>query len=357
MRPTLLTVLGVVLTAGMTQAQPVLTWTPMPRQWPIARLEAPMAYDSANQRVVVFNGYDHGYNRYNEVWEYYPAYQAWYHATPSSGAAPVPRSGSTVAYDSARGRMLLFGGLDDARGYLGDTWEWDCNVRTWTQVATGGTPGVNKPTPRQGVRMAYDAAGDRYVLFGGVDANQFYKDTWTFNPSTRTWSLLSATVSSGNGRLLRGRTFHAMSFAGGPNRLFLFGGLGFDNDFPYPGGTGAVKNFEDVWELVGTVWTDRTPSGVQAGNQGGCATASACPGRPATGRWPTTRPATGWSRRAAGSRPPSATCRPPTLSPCPATPGAWSAAPSAATSTPRSVTATTWSTPAWSRGWSCTGAT
>ena len=267
------------LVAGVAQAQPVLTWTPMPRQWPIARLEAPMAYDSANQRVVVFGGYDHAYNRYNEVWEYYPAYQVWRNSTPSSGAAPVPRSGSTVAYDSARGRVLLFGGLDDARGYLGDTWEWDCNARTWTQVATSGTPGVNKPTPRQGVRMVYDAAGDRYVLFGGVDASQFFRDTWTFNPSTRTWSLLSTTTSSGNGRLLRGRTFHAMSFAGGPNRLFLFGGLGFDNDFPYPGGTGAVKNFEDVWELVGTVWTDRTPSGVQAGNQGGCATASACPGQ------------------------------------------------------------------------------
>ncbi len=278
MRPNLALFLGAVLTAGAAQAQPVLTWTPMPRQWPIARLEAPMAYDSANQRVVVFGGYDHNYNRNNEVWEYYPAYQVWRNATPSSGAAPVPRSASAAAYDSARGHVLVFGGLDDGRVWLGDTWEWDCAARSWTQVATGGTAGVNRPEARQGAGMVYDPANDRFVLFGGIDQNQFYRDTWVFAPGTRTWSKLTTGVSSGNARLLRGRGFHSMTVSS-DNRIFLFAGEGYNADFPYPGGAGSVLLFEDLWELVGTTWTDRTPSGVAAGNHGACATASACPGK------------------------------------------------------------------------------
>ncbi len=272
MRRRLLIVLGLALAAEAALSQPVLTWTPMPRRWPISRAEASMAYDSGNQRIVLFGGYDHDYNRSNEVWEYYPAYQAWLNVTPAAGAAPVPRSGSTAAYDSGRGRVLVFGGLNDARQFLGDTWEWDCGARTWTQVASGGTAGVDKPEPRQGARMVYDAPGGRYVLFGGVDANKFYADTWTFDPVARAWTKLVTTSSSANGRLLRGRTFHAMAVAG--SRIFVFGGTGFEGSPPVP----PVLYFEDLWELVGSVWTDRTPSGVFAGNNGRCAVASACPG-------------------------------------------------------------------------------
>lgn len=150
MRSTLVTLLGAALAAGAAQAEPSLNWTPLPRQWPIARLEAPTVYDSVNQRVLVFGGYDHNYNRNNEVWEYTPATQTWRNVTPT-GPAPVPRSGSAMAYDPVRGRAVLFGGLNDSRSFLGDTWVWNCSARTWTQVASGGTAGINKPEARQGL--------------------------------------------------------------------------------------------------------------------------------------------------------------------------------------------------------------
>ena len=37
-----------------------------------------------------------------------------------------------MAYDSARERIVLFGGRTDRSGDLNDTWEWD--GRTWTRV-------------------------------------------------------------------------------------------------------------------------------------------------------------------------------------------------------------------------------
>src|ERR1035441_6585189 len=57
--------------------------------------------------------------------------------TQRSPLAPSPsaREHHAMAYDSVRGRTVLFGGYDGS-SYLGDTWEW--NGANWTQVATTG---------------------------------------------------------------------------------------------------------------------------------------------------------------------------------------------------------------------------
>src|SRR5438477_230836 len=45
-----------------------------------------------------------------------------------------PRLDPAVAYDSARGRIVLFGGQDPKTGsYLGDTWEW--NGYGWIEMS------------------------------------------------------------------------------------------------------------------------------------------------------------------------------------------------------------------------------
>src|SRR6266705_3485334 len=63
------------------------------------------------------------------------------------------RYSHAMAYDTARGRVVLFGGYDGTSN-LGDTWEWDGT--TWTQRASSGPPGGE---------MVYDAARGRVVLF------------------------------------------------------------------------------------------------------------------------------------------------------------------------------------------------
>ena len=39
--------------------------------------------------------------------------------------SPSARGGSAMAYDAARGRVVLFGGADVDGTPLGDTWTWD----------------------------------------------------------------------------------------------------------------------------------------------------------------------------------------------------------------------------------------
>jgi hypothetical protein len=78
-----------------------------------------------------------------------------------------------MAYDSARGVTILFGGQE---GFLGpdsdETWEWDGN--TWTQRITSG------PTAREDHAMAFDSARQVVVLFGGWH-HGFDGETWEWD--------------------------------------------------------------------------------------------------------------------------------------------------------------------------------
>ena len=76
-----------------------------------------------------------------------------------------------LAYDSARDRLVLYGGFDDSGRILNsDTWEWD--GQSWSRVATDG------PGPRASYAFAYDSLRRRVVLFGGLSANGPVNDTW-----------------------------------------------------------------------------------------------------------------------------------------------------------------------------------
>jgi hypothetical protein len=102
--------------------------------------------------------------------------------TQKQDIGPAPRSHEAMVYDSARSRVVLFGGqksylqpeMDYAQAYYNDTWEWDGEF--WTQVADIG------PLARSGAAMIYDRVRARVVLFGGWDRqNNFSPDTWEWD--------------------------------------------------------------------------------------------------------------------------------------------------------------------------------
>jgi len=64
----------------------------------------------------------------------------------------------------------MFGGRRVGSAYLGDTWEW--NGSSWTQVATTG------PSARWEHAMAYDSLRGRIVLFAGFNT---LDDTWEWD--------------------------------------------------------------------------------------------------------------------------------------------------------------------------------
>jgi hypothetical protein len=180
--------------------------------WPGSRAFHAMAYDSARGRVVLFGG-----NADTWEWDGY----AW---SQFAAAGPSARTSHAMAYDSARGRVVLFGGVD-VNGYCGDTWEWSGSA--WTAVATTG------PTPRKFHAMAYDSRQGVVVLFGGLDASGRRGDTWKW--SGNAWSQVAATGPSP-------RDDHAMAYDGRRGRLVLFGGWD------------SSGQRADTWEWDGSSW-------------------------------------------------------------------------------------------------------
>ena len=142
-------------------------WTQVATTGPTSpRSNHGLAYDSARAKTVLFGGYVEGgpaAGPAGDTWEWDGS--TW---TQVATTGPSPRRPISLAYDSARGKTVLFGGWDGVTS-LSDTWEW--NGSTWTQVATTG------PSPRQ-TSLAYDSARGVTVLFGGYPAPG---DTWEFS--------------------------------------------------------------------------------------------------------------------------------------------------------------------------------
>src|SRR6266581_1529665 len=74
-------------------------------------------------------------------------------------ASPLARWDAPMAYDAATGNVVLFGGLGGVT--VNGTWTWD--GATWAKQAP-----ATSPPALLGASMAYDAAAGNVVLFGGA---------------------------------------------------------------------------------------------------------------------------------------------------------------------------------------------
>ena len=188
-----------------------------------ARQYAAMGYDSVRQRVVLFGGEDSSYRKVADPWEYDG--ELWVPAAAPPAGLDA-RLGHAMAFDEARGRMVLFGGTTDTVGLQNDTWEYDGSA--W-MPRPGAPPGL---TPREHHAMAYDAARRVTVLFGGHDStNADVNDTWEYDGSA--WVAGPAAPPG-----LTPRTGHAMVYDRARGVTVLYGG-----------GVGLT------WEYDGTAWS------------------------------------------------------------------------------------------------------
>jgi PKD repeat protein len=106
----------------------------------------------------------------------------------STGTAPSPRDGASMAYDPVDGYLVLFGGefteLNHGvshSGYLNDTWEFAGG--SWTNITL--TAGV-APSPRAYSSLSFDSADGYLLLIGGNCVAGSCPDLWTFVHGTWT---------------------------------------------------------------------------------------------------------------------------------------------------------------------------
>jgi hypothetical protein len=170
---------------------------------PSPRQLAAMAYDSMRGRAVLFGG--HGPDALGDTWEWDG--HRWFPVV-GAGFPPPARSGASMAFDAARGVVVMFGGVDLGGTVLEDTWEWD--GATWVEVT-----GAASPPARERAAMAYDPERARIVLYGGTDGTIPLRDTWIWDGET--WAAEPCVVSC------PGRRTEA-SFVWSGTRLQLMGG-------------------------------------------------------------------------------------------------------------------------------------
>jgi N-acetylneuraminic acid mutarotase len=164
------------------------------------------AYDSESDRVILFSADNGDYSKiFNDTWAYDYNTNTWENLTTPE-TKNVARLGASAAYDSESDRVIVFGGWKWAHGDsvpqstgVGETWSYDYNTNTWTNLTT-----ENSPPFRGSCSMSYDEANDRMIMYGGfnsimyVDSQSpipFYGDTWAYNYNNNTWTNMSPTVS------------------------------------------------------------------------------------------------------------------------------------------------------------------
>jgi len=172
-----------------------------------------MAYDSARGKVVLFSGLDASSAAISDMWEWDGTARTWTEITVT-GTKPSARNDAAMAYDSERHKLMLFGGNDGALKQ--DMWEFDGETGAWSDV----TPIGVKPSKRNRVSMAYDRMRAKLVLFGGFDGSAMSGETWEWDCTLGSWAQITPVSASP----VPGGWF-GMDFDPGTGRTVLYGGM------------------------------------------------------------------------------------------------------------------------------------
>lgn len=211
-------------TATATVSAPTTTPSPEPPEQPGPRAGADMAFHAGLGQVVMVNGSPTD----NRVWGWDGA--AW-QVVGEGGRAengPAARELGGVAYDAARDVLVLYGGrTNNGTRCLSDTWEWD--GQTWTEF-TGTSPAVCSH-----FMMEYAAGLGRVVVFGGADdALGTHAGMWAWDGAA--WEPLAVDTPEVR--------FHGMSAVDpAGDRLWLLGGFDLSNQM-----------VDEWWAWDGALW-------------------------------------------------------------------------------------------------------
>jgi hypothetical protein len=152
------------------------TWKLRTFEIPMERQGQSMTYLSNIGKTVMFGGYSHDgtvSKILNETWEWDGV--QWEKRTGSSCesekcricssfSCPSARSFHSMAYDSIRNRMILFGGADDG-DHLEDLWEWDGDK--WIKIVPKDPENDGNPSARSYHSFVFDPHRNVFTLFGG----------------------------------------------------------------------------------------------------------------------------------------------------------------------------------------------
>src|SRR2546428_3265380 len=187
---------------------------------PSFRYHSSMTYDGADQRILLFGGVNSSATTgqsLSDTWEFHGG--VWTKIVAI--VQPSGREAASMAYDVADGYVVLFGGdsivssSPTAYKIFGDTWK--CVAGSWTNITT-----TSGPMPRTSSMISYDAADGYVLLFGGSNfVSATFGDTWRF--SAGVWTNIPTSVSP------PARDTGAMGYDEADLYVILFGGQRYPN--------------------------------------------------------------------------------------------------------------------------------
>lgn len=151
---------GVIL--GDTWEWDGASWLSRGSAGPGPRVEHALAYDAARGRTVMSGGTPDLLARPTDTWEWDGA--GW--SLRASSGVPGFTERIAMVYDPGRARVVRY----DGNFVTSQTWLWDGN--SWAPL------GGPQPPPRYNYAMAFDTLRGRAVLFGGHDSGGLRGDTW-----------------------------------------------------------------------------------------------------------------------------------------------------------------------------------
>ncbi len=203
------------------ETRPVVPTSAEDGQWralggPSGRYGHAAVYDPMRGRLIIFGGEDNAMLR-QDVWTLSLTGTPEWTSLVATGTPPSPRRGHSMIYDPVRDRVIVFGGWDGAR--RNDVWELALSpTPSWTLLTPTGVISA-----RDGHSAIYDPVRDRMIVFGGaISATVLRNDVVALALSgTPTWSTLTT-----GGPQPAARTDHSVVYDPGRDRMVIFGGAG-----------------------------------------------------------------------------------------------------------------------------------
>lgn len=238
-------IVGVIAVLGLTESANAQggEWMDLGASGLGSRHASLMAYNSARNVMVLWGGNESDTYR-NDTWEWDGT--SWTMVHPGGEDAPQPNVSGAMVYDSWHNEVAMFtGGVGgQPNEYYGDMWVWD--GQTWTIVTPNDPNGVTAPSPRWSPGMAFDSHRGKVVLFGGNIDNTMLSDTWEWDGATATWEQISPASTHPSARSIA-----AMSFDPANEVTLLFGGSYGPPDIGEPTRDNQTWAWDGVdWELV-----------------------------------------------------------------------------------------------------------
>lgn len=138
-------------------------------------MHAAMVWNPHREEIFVYGGLAKRRKVLADLWSWNG--ERWTHHK-NRGDVPGPCFAHAMAYDEARKRLVLVGGVQkDTQSAQRGTWEWDGD--RWSVVRSTDAP---RPASRAWHSMVYDPDGERILLFGGrqIGRGPRMNDVWEY---------------------------------------------------------------------------------------------------------------------------------------------------------------------------------